>query len=99
MSRAGISLMNTCDKRMPMLKKFTENDFRKVGSLTREKVLSTIDDAIEVNQGLGEQYIWVDCLCIMQDNEDDKGKFIRRMDSIYGFAAVTTTRKCCGDQV
>lgn len=74
---------------MPMLTRLTENDFRKVGSLTREKILSTIDDDIEVTQGLGEQYIWVDCLCIMQDNEDDQGEFIRQMDSICGFAAVT----------
>lgn len=40
-------------------------------------------------QSLGEKYLWVDCLCIRQDDEADKGKFIPQMDLIYGFALVT----------
>lgn len=82
---------------MPKLTKLTEDGFRKRGSLTREKVLSTIDDAIEVTQSLGEKYLWVDCLCILQkdggDNqhevEADQQEFIPQMDSIYGSASVT----------
>lgn len=76
-------------KLMPKLTKPRKGLFQEAGSLTREKVLSTIDDAMEVTRSLGEKYIWVDCLCIMQDDEADQGEFIPQMDSIYGFASVT----------
>lgn len=80
-------------KQMPELDNSTEKQFREPWSLMRETVLSTIDDAIEVVQGLGEKYLWVDCLCIRQgdeaDDEADKGKFIPHMNLIYGFASVT----------
>jgi hypothetical protein len=80
-------------KKMPKLDNSTEKQFREPWSLIRETVLATIDDAIEVVQGLGEKYLWVDCLCIRQgneaDDEADKGKFIPHMDLIYGFASVT----------
>ncbi|KAG0570071.1 hypothetical protein KC19_6G136600 [Ceratodon purpureus] len=76
-------------KLMPLLGNSTENQFRKPMSLTRETVLSTIHDAIEVTKCLGEQYLWVDCLCIKQDDSADQGKFILQMDSIYAYASVT----------
>jgi hypothetical protein len=78
-----------CGKVMPELDESTENRFREPWSLSREMVLSTIDDAIEVAQTLGEKYLWVDCLCIRQDDEAEKGKFIPHMDLIYGLASVT----------
>lgn len=71
------------------LTKSTEAQFRQAGSLEREVIPSTIDDAIEVTKSLGEKYIWVDSLCIIQDDEADKQEFIPKMDSIYGFALVT----------
>jgi hypothetical protein len=74
---------------MPELGKVTENRFCKPRSLTRETVLSTINGAMEVTQGLGEKYLWVDCLCMRQDDEADKGKFIPHMGLIYGCASVT----------
>jgi hypothetical protein len=33
--------------------------------------------------------MWVDCLCIIQDDAADKHKFIPQMDSIFGIASVT----------
>lgn len=78
-----------CGQLMPELDTSTEKRFREPWSLSRDTVLSTIDDAIEVAQSLGEKFLWVDCLCIKQDDEADKEKFIPQMDLIYGFASVT----------
>ena len=72
---------------LPQLTKSTDENFRRPGSLNNDMLPSTLDDAIIVAQGLGEKYIWVDCLCIMQDDDADKLKFIHQMDSI--FASVT----------
>lgn len=74
-------------RKMPKLMGTTENRFRQGGSLTRETVLSTVDDTMDVTSGLGEKYIWVDCLCIMQDDESDRLEFIPKMHLIYGFAS------------
>ena len=54
-----------------------------------EKQPSTIRDAAKVCQGLGLQYLWVDALCIIQDDSNDRSVEIAKMTSIYGNATVT----------
>jgi hypothetical protein len=39
--------------------------------------------AIHVTRGLGFRYIWIDALCIMQDDGQEKTSEIMRMDDIY----------------
>lgn len=59
------------------------------GALKSHKMPATIVDAMTVTRDLGEQYLWVDSLCIIQDNEEDKRRYIPAMDIIYGQAIVT----------
>jgi len=40
-------------------------------------------DAVEVTKQLGEQYLWVDRLCINQSNLQEKQFLISKMDAIY----------------
>ncbi|MCJ1401284.1 hypothetical protein MMC11_004496 [Xylographa trunciseda] len=54
-----------------------------------EKQLPTIKDAAKVCQGMGLQYLWIDALCIIQDDSNDKSIEIANMTSIYGSATVT----------
>ncbi|TRX96824.1 hypothetical protein FHL15_002130 [Xylaria flabelliformis] len=54
-----------------------------------EEQPSTIKDAVKVCQGMGLQYLWVDALCIIQDDPNDKSVEIAKMTSIYGCATVT----------
>ena len=44
---------------------------RTPGSLQLERLPQTIVDAVNVVQMLGERYLSVDALCIIQDDEDD----------------------------
>ncbi|KAJ0421479.1 heterokaryon incompatibility protein-domain-containing protein [Aspergillus carlsbadensis] len=59
------------------------------GALRSHAMPATILDAMTVTRDLGEQYLWVDSLCIIQDNEEDKRRYIPAMDIIYGQAVVT----------
>lgn len=54
-----------------------------------EEQTPTIKDAAKVCQGIGLQYLWIDALCIVQDDSNDKSAEIAKMTSIYGSATVT----------
>ena len=49
----------------------------------------TIQDAIEVTKQLGIEYLWIDALCIEQDNELDKAAIIADMGAIYSNSILT----------
>ncbi|KAF2807356.1 uncharacterized protein BDZ99DRAFT_478844 [Mytilinidion resinicola] len=49
----------------------------------------TIADAMLFVSGIGERYLWVDSLCIVQDDEATKTIQINAMDRIYTSAMVT----------
>ncbi|CAH0045590.1 unnamed protein product [Clonostachys solani] len=59
------------------------------GSLRNASLPLTISDAIEVCRNLQIRYIWIDSLCIIQDDESDMLATIDRMDSIYRQSVVT----------
>ncbi|KAK2044756.1 HET-domain-containing protein [Colletotrichum somersetense] len=49
----------------------------------------TVRDAIKVTREAGFRYLWVDALCIFQDDAADKAKVISKMGLIYGGATLT----------
>ncbi|KAG4439743.1 hypothetical protein IFR05_004765 [Cadophora sp. M221] len=49
----------------------------------------TVLDAVAVTKELGLRYIWVDRLCINQNDNDEKGYLISRMTTIYEAAEFT----------
>lgn len=49
----------------------------------------TILDAMAVCKAVGERFLWVDALCIQQDDLQDKQSQIAAMGSIYGAASFT----------
>jgi len=78
--------------------KDTRKDLEVKGSLLeRAKELpNTIKDAISLTRKLGEQYLWVDSLCVIQDDPDDQAQQIAAMDLIYS-SAVLTIAAASGD--
>ncbi|CAJ2510460.1 Uu.00g132690.m01.CDS01 [Anthostomella pinea] len=54
----------------------------------------------EATNAVGIPYLWVDALCILQDNDEDKERIIMNMGSIYNNAALNiaaTTNKSPAD--
>ncbi|RFU27685.1 hypothetical protein B7463_g8677, partial [Scytalidium lignicola] len=52
-------------------------------------ISTVLHDAIDFVRELGEQFLWVDALCIVQDNDDQKYFQIHQMDLVYGAAVLT----------
>jgi heterokaryon incompatibility protein (HET) len=57
--------------------------------LPSDELPQTIRDAINITRSLAIRYLWVDALCILQDNTDDKSVEIGEMGRIYRNAMVT----------
>lgn len=49
----------------------------------------TIQDSVTITSGLGFTYLWVDSLCIIQDDDVDKAQQIALMPEIYSGAFMT----------
>ncbi|KAI0860231.1 heterokaryon incompatibility protein-domain-containing protein [Xylaria cubensis] len=66
-------------------------DLHQAHSLTlnMEEIPRTIRDSIDVVETLGERYLWVDALCIFQDDVSHKTQMIGIMDRIYRQAVLT----------
>ncbi|TFK34154.1 heterokaryon incompatibility protein-domain-containing protein [Crucibulum laeve] len=70
------------------------NELEKSGALLRPEfydgIPMTIRDAMQVVREIGLQYLWVDSLCIVQDDEvGSKAEAMAKMDLVYGGAFVT----------
>ncbi|KAF1829228.1 HET-domain-containing protein, partial [Decorospora gaudefroyi] len=60
----------------------------------------TLQDALVVARGLGLEYIWIDSLCILQDNHEDWASEASKMAAIYSNAHVVlaaTFAKDCAE--
>jgi hypothetical protein len=49
----------------------------------------TIQDVVIVTEDLGIQYLWIDALCIIQDDEEDRALEIDLIGHVYKTAEVT----------
>lgn len=63
------------------LKKMREID--SIHSHQVPNISQTVRDAIGITEYLGERYLWVDSLCIIQDDEDSLTKNLNAMHRIY----------------
>jgi hypothetical protein len=79
------------------LRKDNLADYGLPGALTEEKLPPVIFDALIATKAIGERYIWIDSLCIVQDDELDKAKYLFIMDAIYAHAVLTIVNAASGD--
>ncbi|KAE9378181.1 HET-domain-containing protein, partial [Stipitochalara longipes BDJ] len=54
-----------------------------------EQLPKTLREAIEVTRSLSIKYLWIDALCIIQDDEADREHEIESMAEVYSCATVT----------
>jgi hypothetical protein len=71
--------------------KDTLDGLMKSGSIlaAQGRLPAVINDAIRLTMDLGERYLWVDSLCIVQDDYDTKQNTINKMNLLYENALLT----------
>jgi len=56
--------------------------------LPENKLTKTFRDAIYITRSLGLEYLWIDSLCIVQDDEEDWVRESGLMSSVYGGSTI-----------
>ncbi|KAF2841389.1 HET-domain-containing protein [Patellaria atrata CBS 101060] len=72
-----------------MTKRTNVDGISSEGAFSHVVLPKTIQDAIDLTRELGYLYLWVDSLCIVQDDDKVKLNLIANMDSIYANSTVT----------
>ena len=57
-------------------------------AISLELLPQSFEDAIEITRRLGYQYLWIDALCIIQDDADDWEQEAPMMTSYYGLSSL-----------
>ncbi|RYP07669.1 hypothetical protein DL764_002369 [Monosporascus ibericus] len=71
--------------------KFNIADLRQPGAFSsaQYELPRTIQDAVTLCSRLGIRYLWVDSVCIVQDDPESRGEQLRAMAAVYGHAYFT----------
>ncbi|KAI1384811.1 HET-domain-containing protein [Hypoxylon trugodes] len=57
----------------------------------------TFQDAIKITRRLGIKYLWIDCLCIVQDDPDDWEREASVMSQVYRYSYLTISADASKD--
>lgn len=68
---------------------------RKQHGIPMASLPEMMQDAVSVLRRLGIEYVWIDCLCIVQDDKEDWKKEAALMASIYSYAELTAAASWC----
>lgn len=63
--------------------------------IPEDKLYPLLRDSMEICHRLGLRYLWIDCLCIYQDNLKDWETQAAEMDNIYENATLTISALSC----
>jgi hypothetical protein len=67
----------------------TKNLSARRKNLIEHDLPTTFRDAIHITRSLGQRYLWIDAVCIIQDSEEDWLQESRKMGSIFANSLLT----------
>lgn len=66
-----------------------ENYQKHLAGIPFDTLSKTSKDAVQITRHLGYDYLWIDALCMIQDDTKDKHREMDRMGDIYRYAVLT----------
>jgi hypothetical protein len=74
-----------------------DNIEQRQKGFTFSELPKTFQDAVRVTRELGIQYLWIDSLCIIQENKKDWEHEAKRMEGVYASAYCTIAATSAAD--
>jgi hypothetical protein len=71
------------------LNKDNQNTLRQPDALRITRLTTVVEDAIHLVKSIGERYLWVDALCVPQNDNELTAFYVDRMDQIYSQSILT----------
>jgi hypothetical protein len=71
------------------LRIMTTNIQDHIKAISMSSLPKTFQDAVEVTRAIGLRYLWIDSLCIIQDDRDDWFRESQEMGLVYQYARIT----------
>ncbi|KAK8127288.1 hypothetical protein PG984_008396 [Apiospora sp. TS-2023a] len=87
--RAKYIALSYCWGPCPQVLTLKENIGIYRSNIPIETLSKTCRDAIRITHLLGYDYLWIDAICIVQNDDGDKGPELGRMGQIYRYAVLT----------
>ncbi|KAG7047276.1 heterokaryon incompatibility protein [Colletotrichum scovillei] len=81
----------------PVIRTTSETINDHIKSLPMSKLPPTFRDAVLITRSLGVQYLWIDCLCIVQDSQEDWELESVKMGTIYASSCLTIAASASAD--
>lgn len=92
--------LSHCWGKSPVLKTTSQTIDRHRQGIPIKSLPNTFQDAVMTTRRLGIRYLWIDSLCILQDDRDDWQREAAKMANIYSNAYLTiaATRAADGEE-
>jgi hypothetical protein len=78
-----------CDKSVPMLITTKQAYQKHTKGISTTDMPAVLNDSIRVTRNLGLRYLWMDTLCLIQDDNQDKEEELPKMGAYYANAHFT----------
>ncbi|KAH6699802.1 heterokaryon incompatibility protein-domain-containing protein [Leptodontidium sp. MPI-SDFR-AT-0119] len=91
-----IALSHTWGK-SPRLRALKTNMQAMLTGIYLGNLPKTFQDAVRITRSLGIRYLWIDCLCIIQDDPQDWEQQGAAMSSVYRHAYLTISASASSD--
>ena len=81
--------LSHCWGKSPQCRLLGHNLSQFLEALPLDELPQTLLDAIDATRRLGSRYIWIDCLCIIQEDTEDWSREAATMSLVYGLSTCT----------
>jgi hypothetical protein len=74
-----------------------ENCKDRLNGFSIDDLPKTFQDAVRITRAIGQQFLWIDAVCIIQEDDDDWKKESQTMDAVFSSAYCTIAADAAKD--
>jgi hypothetical protein len=87
--RAPYLALSYCSGSSENIKTTKQSFLERSTAILLDSLPPTFHDAVLATRELGFKFLWIDCICIVQDDEDDWNREVANIQHVFANAAIT----------